>query len=290
MDIKNEQMVVAQFLSHKLPDNSLATQHSNGIFKIYDEKTIDVVNYLKQYMGNKVNLKLLKKKFNMNEKNMSFLIDSGLLQVIKSKNFNVNKIYFFSKSSKISELVAYAFHDYSDFEVCKDYDDIFNKVKKNKRDFFFIFLESYNKETSQEIRGIFKENVNTLSMISYIYNNNLYIDSLYSQKWKSPCHLCNLGLIEAEHRIGIGDRVTYQQIIDEFFSEDNNFAVEMKLEPRHELSISNQICNRIEKLITYRDNNIADQEDFSKGIYYDISSQKAYASTTHHWELCDCYD
>lgn len=289
--LESNQYVVKPFILHTMHDGSLVVQSKNGIFRLYDNSIIKVVKTLSNKTGEKFSLGWIKdQRVNNPEKVLDFLIWNNILKGIEEYNFKIRNINFLSSNKVIEELVSYSFKDLKEFKVYNNQKDFLNRIGENETEFFFVFLNPLNKENSRDLRNVFMNSSNSLSIISYIYNNHLYIDSLYSPKWKLPCHLCNLELIESEHRIGLGDRITYQQVVDELFIEDCTFSIEMACEPRHELNIATQICNRIEKLITYRDYEKVNTDDFTKGVFLNLKSNKMSQGSTHHWELCDCYE
>ncbi|WP_409294018.1 McbB family protein [Peribacillus sp. SCS-26] len=286
-----EKLKIKPFIMYDIPEGGVAVQHASGIFRVFKEEIICFLRFLNkktgEYIGSHSIFDFLQES---TESALIFLVQNNILVRSSDNNLKIQKINFFTNEKIIEELVAFSFKDRGDFKIFFEENQFVNEISKNRNELFFVYLPTYNKAVSKKYRDYFMKNTNTFSMISYIYNNNFYIDSMYSSKWKLPCHLCNINLLEAEHRIGIGDRITYQQILDDLFDGNDNFQIEMPLTNNQKLNLATQMSNRIEHLINCRDRNLINNEDYTKGAYFEINTNQLFLSNTHHWELCDCYE
>lgn len=86
-------------------------------------------------------------------------------------------------------------------------------------------------------------------MMSYIYNNKFYMDSLYNRNWCNPCHCCHIGHIESHMRIGSAENLTYQQVVDILYSLDQNIEIGVPLTNAQRIIIAACLVKRIQLLI-----------------------------------------
>lgn len=288
----NTYYLINPFIEHELPNSNIVMQNRDGVIIIKDEKIKRALPMLEKEMGKRIPLSNLKVFFQDNLiEYTDFMIQNNIIKKVTPPNFNIEKVHFFSNLDTIHELMSRSFSHYSDiWSECNDIEMYCNLIKKNKNELFVVFLNPYDKKIAHKLRDLFLLNENTLSIMSYIYNGNFYFESIYSAKWKTPCHICQFSHIESEYRRGVAYGFTYQQLIDYLYELDNNFKVSTPIDFNDALNISTQLVNRLNLLLALRLNvYINSMEEFTKGLVMDMNKRSVQLDTTHHWELCDCY-
>jgi len=282
--------VIKPFIRHNAGEQ-LALQHRRGVLVISDSKIKQLIPNLEERIGNKIGEEDLKLLFKENfTEYLKFFLENKIIKKVLIPNFNIEEIHFFSNSSTMDELLSRAFEETNYFYNHKDISSFTKKINSNSNHLFIVFLNPYDRDLARKLRDLFMKNKNTLSLFSYIYYGRLYIESIYSSKWKNPCHICQFTHIESELKFGAAHGVTYQQIIDYLYIQSNSFNVETPLDFSDALNVSSQIVNRLTHLLALRDNIHLNMEEFTRGVVMDIDSKKTQLDTTYHWELCDCYD
>ncbi|MCC2251897.1 McbB family protein [Virgibacillus sp. AGTR] len=284
--------VINPFILHSLSDKNLVVQHRYGVVVITDDEMKKVILNFEQKSGEKISVVEMKKLFNSNSKKaISFLFENRIINKVTLPNFNIEGIHYFSNSRTVEELISRSFKHNNNFSsYFNDINSYYEVIEKNKNELFAVFLNPYDKQLAYKFRNYFSENENTLSIMSYIYHGRLYIESIYSHKWKTPCHICQINHIESELRLGAAQGVTYQQIIDHLYTKDSSFRAETPLEFGDEINVAAQITNRLNLLAALDNGGYIEIEEFTKGLVMDIKTKKVQLGTTHHWELCDCYE
>lgn len=292
---KLENYIIKPFTLYKSSSEALILQNISGIVLITENTLKEVVTYLETKTGNLIDEFLIEDLLGENaKKKLNFLIEHSILKINTKPNFNISKVHFYSNSPMIEELISCTFKQNTLWNSHLDFND-FTKLLEidhhnNGTRLFLIFLNPYNKRIATDLRNRLKKRYQDLSIFSYIYKGHLYIESIYSPKWNTPCHLCQINHLEAELRVGSAHRFTYQQMIDLLYEENNDFALEVPLEYGDVLNISTQIVNRMNKLFALKDEVNISLEEFTKGAVMDLLSKELYTDTTHHWEMCDCYE
>lgn len=282
--------------------NSFMTYDLEGDLILHSKYSIDTISL--EYQKNL--LKELKKKigktiseheiyknvdeFQVSETFFQYLLDKKVLSKSQPLQMGINKIYFFSSEKYFNDNLEILFENNKQIYILNSMEDIIKEIKKNDSDLFLVFFKEYNKIEASVLRDLFKKYSNTYSSLSYLYNENLYIDSLYSSKWNLPCHLCHMNFIENEHRIGAEEQITYQIMIDELFDSDKDFKINQSLSKPQQLNVLTQLCNFIAKLSQPISQISRSYSVFTTGSVYDIREDILSKGVTHHWELCDCYE
>lgn len=290
---KSNYYIVNPFVIHKLPNSDIVIQNKHGIISIVEKKMKNMLQKVEDESIEKILIEKIIDIFGENaETAIQFLLDNRIFKINQSSNFNITGISFFSNNSSIDKLISRAFENNKEVwhGYGNDVESYIESIQQNQKQLYVVFLNPYDKVLARKLRNLFKDNANTYSIITYVYNSHLYIDAIYSSVWKSPCHLCHLGYIESELRLGSHQKITYQQIVDYLFIEDQYFKPEMPLDFSSALNISTQIINRIEKLVGLQSEIQINLEEYTKGVVMDIKTREFYLDTTHHWELCDCYE
>lgn len=288
---------IENFIFHKLPDENIVVQSKNGIVKITDQTMINFVQTidnqeLYQYLNYSFIEEVFKDKTN---EAIEFLTSYGIISDHDvNYNFNVKGYEFFSNDQGFLKMVEYITKDdYQNKNLDVNYHDRFDLINFSEHRFVCCFLNPYNKTLAQKIVDHAKKSNCTLLM-AYTYNNNIYINNLYKEAWKNPCHFCNLGHIESQLRIQTDGNVTYQQLVDSIYHEDPQFQIELKLKNRETLNIVNQILNIMDKFIVRNEVNQPStgysSYNLNESLFIDLLTHQVIKDFSIHWELCDCYE
>ncbi len=212
-------------------------------------------------------------------------------------NFKINQIYFLTNDNKVGkELNEKIYQASLEYEVKFDKVEILEELKGKKlndNDLLVVFMNKYDKNFMKKLYKLIKK-YNCLTLISYSYNNNVYIDNLYKYSWKNPCHFCNIGNIEAKLRVNSSGEMSYQSMIDMLYEEDSSFSVESIFGSIESVNIICSILNRLDNLIFrsqgYTYLNHEKLNEVNNSILIDLSTKKISEDISIHWELCDCYE
>lgn len=280
------------FITYELEDE-LILQSKYGIDKISLENEKKLLITLQKKIGNTISdfeFQQYTEKIQVSGFFMQFLFDKTILSLPTPLQMGINNIYFYSSDNEFNNNIENLFENNHKIHVLNSIEEMIEKVEMNESDLFIAFFEEYDKRKAGTLRNSFKKNSNTYSSISYLYNGNLYIDSLYSSKWNLPCHLCHMNFIENEHRIGAEEQITYQIMIDELFNSNKEFKTKYNLSRLQKLNVLTQLCNFINSLSQPTTQVSKTYSIFTTGSVYDIKENILSKGSTHFWELCDCYE
>ncbi|WEG13650.1 McbB family protein [Pullulanibacillus sp. KACC 23026] len=279
------------FIFHELHDGDIVVQNKFGIFRFSDERIKDFLLKSEGKNTSSFNYQKIKSFFRDQTKEIiDVLLETKIIRFSNTLNFEIKNINFYSNNALVGSLISRSFEEVENFHCDRALSHFINKIDLNETELFVVFLNPYDKSLATKLRNKLKSNQNTYSIMSYVYNNKLFVDSIYSDRLKTPCHLCHIGFIESELRIGSRQRITYQQLIDSLFLEEKRFKVETPLRYHDALNIASQICNRIELLLSVFCEMEVEGDDFLQGLVMDIVTKECYVDRTHHWEMCDCYE
>jgi len=285
--------IVNSFVYHELPNGEIVVQNRFGIVKVKETRMIRIIKEWDRKTGCIVDDETLYKIFRGDsEIATKFLLQHGIIQKSEPMNFNINRLVFFSNHSDILKLIEkILLNDYSSrVKVEIHCLDDFSKDLISSHSCSLVFMNPYCKSTAKRIRDTIKDIPNSYVLMSYVYNNKYYIDSLYCGSWRNPCHLCHIGYIESQLRINTSGNITYQQMIDSLYHEDPSFKVEAALSINQQLNSVTQLFNRFEKLISLDTSKVVFPEEFHEFVVMDLETKEVHVDTSMHWEMCDCYE
>lgn len=286
------QYKVNPFVTYDLNDE-LIIQTKVGIDKITEKNRAKLILELRNSIGKTIDGDIVLdflNKLKIDEGFLDYLFNRQIVSKKIPLQMGLQDIYFYSPDKSYSKKIRKIFENEEKIKILDTEEDLVDKVRLNQSDLFIIFYREYSKAEAIGWRDLFKYHANTFSSMAYIYNEYLYIDSLYSAKWNLPCHLCHKGFIENEHRIGAEENVTYQIMIDELFESDHGFKLSHSFSNSQELNILTQLCNFITKLSIPTSRLANAHSPFINGAVFDIQENVLSKGTTRHWELCDCYE
>lgn len=295
---KREKYKINNFVYHELPNKQIVVQTKHGIVRVTNEIMINFIklidNSLEYRFCSEVDL------FNHFEKNaekaIEFLTNYKIIESEIDLNFKLKGVNVLSNDIKFLNTFEYiGSEDFTQRDLNLNFYDLnsLTDFRFDENELLCCFLNPYDKNLAKKIVNDVKNNNNVLLM-SYTYNNNVYIDNLYRFQWKNPCHLCNIGSLETQLRMQTDGNLTYQQIIDALYHEDAHFKTEVKLSNKNILNMVSEIYNKFDQFI-FRDNRNIDLafqsgHNINESTLIDLISSNIIRDFSIHWELCDCYE
>lgn len=292
--LDRETYELCNYVFHELTSGEIVVQNKEGIVRIKDPVLGNLIKEWDTHNGSTIPLNDLNDNFGERaQQALDFLLQYKIIEKRETPNFNLTGINIISNSAFFIEHSKDMYlYDYGDKLNIRfsDYDDI--ELEKNE--LVILFLNPYNKHEASEIVKKVNSEENTISLISYVYNNTIYIDSLYSKKWYKPCHFCHIGHIETQLRTNHTGNISYQQIIDFIYHEDSQFKVESPLQVKDINILSCIISNILDKFITRGSNkflfNHESLEDMNYAYAIDLNTKEVSSDVSIFWEMCDCYE
>ncbi|MCC2251894.1 McbB family protein [Virgibacillus sp. AGTR] len=296
-----DSLKVRKFIYYEISSSGdVIVQNDSGIVKITDKGVIKLISELEKNSNRYINADYIQKLFpETSDDVIRFLIKYGIFEKPSFYNFNIEKLHFLSNDPKIGELTDYVLKEHTrnyEYTFSKDISITLDKKisllnqKCPKKTFWLIFLNPYSKKEAKKIRDTFLNDENSYLVISYIYNNSFYIDSIYSSEWKSPCHLCQIGWTESELRDNVAESINYQKIIDILYGEIEELKIGFPLSASQTVNITSQLSNHVLQHIGSERNSMINPIQLGEGFVMDLKTFKSQTDTTIHWELCDCYE
>ncbi|MCI1615628.1 McbB family protein [Heyndrickxia oleronia] len=288
---KEETYVVENFIFHKIDSDSVIVQNKHGIVKITQKSMIHLIELLDKLYNVQLDESYFSNFFNEDtEDAIKFLLNYKIISKVKEMNFNVTKIKFYSNHKGLTESVQYLLKENSkQIEVVMQIDE----VEFDESDLVMVFLNPYDKKLAQYIVDKIK-NSNSILMMSYVYHNKFFVDSLYRKSWRNPCHFCHIGHIESQLRVDETGKLTYQHLIDLIYQEDSSFKVETPLGPIEIVNILSVILNQLDRFIIRESGMVLfsneSLQDINNCIMMDLITRQKSNDTGIFWELCDCYE
>lgn len=295
MILSEKKYSINNFVIHELVnEDSLVILNTRGIVKIKEHR---LAKLIRDWDGNSLSHVFedtLKKVFSEDFENaLKFMLNNSILEEEKQVNFLVEKIMYISNNEKLNEFMKSVYSD--ELKLPKqikfiDTESSVSHLCSEERCLYIIFLNPYNKRIAASIRDSIKINGSSLLMMSYVYNNNFYMDSLYFPSLYTPCHLCHIGHIESQLRVNTNGSISYQQIIDSIYLENPNFSIETPLSQNNILNIATITSNRVSKIILFENGLLVFPEELHECLMLDLQNNQVHRDYSLYWELCDCYE
>ncbi|GKV55342.1 hypothetical protein NCCP2222_12890 [Sporosarcina sp. NCCP-2222] len=286
---------ITNFVYHVLPNGEVVVQTKQGIVRITNPKMIE---FIKRIDDRSINKSLLISEIesffsNDSDSAIDFLLNYKIIEIERGIDFRIKQVKVFTNDKKFLDLFRSIVHeDFIQRNLKVEFTNDFNSLNLSEDDLICCFLNPYDQVLAKTIVEKVQK-ANSVLLMSYTYNNNIFIDNLYRNEWKNPCHICNIKNLETQLRVAINGNITYQQLIDILYHEDASFNTEIKLEGKDILELSTEMYRMINKFI-FRNKNV-DLSMFSgfeinESTLIDIHSQSTTKDFSIHWELCDCYE
>ncbi|MGH2077781.1 McbB family protein [Aerococcus urinaeequi] len=273
-------------------DKSLIIQSNMGIFTVEDYNMMSFIEEIDTNTQSKyIQESFLEKFFSNKEKEqaLDFLFKVGCLSPIHEFNFQVKRIIFFTNNKKMINLVSFLDDVESENLFVTD------KLPKdiNNSDLIVAF---FNPTSWDEINELYKKvyNSDSIMLLSYIYDNNLIVDNMYKKDWHVPCPKCIKAQLENRYRLNFLSEMTYQNVIDQLYYENNEFQIERKISMFECTMIFSFLWYLVEGYITNNQGKKISPDLYSKNfldIYqFNLNSKRIEKETATFWELCECYE
>lgn len=292
----NIQYSINNYILYELEtDSDIIIQHQYGIVRVKEP----TMKKLLQLWENKGTTTVDSETFSMyfgenSTEAIDFLSNNQIIRTQEKNPIEIKNINIICDDKFIQRLlIDILTKDFSKHFKVNFYsiDDLRSGQLSNaNNEFLLAFLHPYSKKIGLQLRDRQKSNDSSVSLISYIYANNFYIDSLYSANWIVPCHGCNIGHIESQLYVGESDSVTYQQLIDSLYTESNDFKVEIPLTNIQRINIVRLLVNRMYKYINTLQIATLHPTEVTNTTMMDLNNFKVYEDTSIFWEMCNCYE
>jgi len=281
------------FIIYQTNLTELVLMHNYGIVKIKEPRLIEIIK-----TWDNTNQKIVSEKELIDTFKEDYLSAVGFLEenyvfIEKSHmNFSLQKCIFLSNSEELLNVSKnFLFED-------EDINGRIVNLNQEKSDMllsenntlYIAFLNPYSKRLANEINNIVKQSEDSILLMSYTYNNNFYMDSLYFPQKSNPCHFCHIGHIESQLRVDSTGNISYQQIIDSIYMDEPKFQIHTPLNNNNVLNIISLLSNKINKYFTLNNGNVIHNEELHECSVLDLQTNKYYRDYSLHWELCDCYE
>ncbi|WDM20588.1 McbB family protein [Paenibacillus polymyxa] len=280
------------YIIHNLENGSAIVQNQESIFTVTDENLRNILFEWDKEQVEEISINMLEDIFREDtDEVIDFLKQYNILLEQTAKTIQVDKIVVASNNNFIGNSIYQTiFEDYNKkltVEFCTL--DRLPPVVENE--LTIVFLSPYNKKIGRKILQRQQERKNSKLLCTYIYHSNFYMDCLYSPSWKVPCHLCHIGHIESSGLTeGDGENMTYQNMIDLLYKENDNFLVEIPLSSVQKINIISSVVNKVSEYLGDFSYTKIHREDVTSCTLLDLKSLKKYKDTSLHWELCNCYE
>ncbi|WP_232695398.1 McbB family protein [Brevibacillus daliensis] len=281
--------IINKYIAFQLENNDLVVQNQDSIVTITDEMLKHVLQLWMENNKTRVSIEEIAADFNEDTEDVvQFLEEYAILREEKPKKIDSNKITIVTNNHEVGELIYSAiYQDYAS-KIPVEYKKLEEIEAVDDDELLIVFLNPYSKKLARSITD--KLSDSTKLVFSYIYNNNFYMDCLYSNEWKVPCHFCHVGHIEAQSQIENENGATYQQMIDSLYHVDENFEVNIPLSGVQKLNIARLLTNKTSRFLHNLQVSLMHPEEISNCTLLDLLTLKIYEDTSIHWEMCSCYE
>lgn len=287
---------VRSFLQHDSPNGDLVLHSTTGIAIVKHARMKEFLGRLEQRMQRQVTFGEMQDWFGgETEDALTFLKQYGVVREKAIFNLDVNEVVFATNCQSVGELVDSAMRGIEcgwSFVFSDNEEGVLGGVRQaiGRRALVCTFLNPYSRRLATAIRDATLNKASSPLLMTYAYNNCLYIDSLYKYGWGLPCHLCQISQIEADLRLRFTGGVTYQNIVDRIYANDPEAVISTPVTQRLALNIAAQLVNRLDRLVTLQHNDRIDPQELRYGYMFDLNTMRLTGDITTHWEICDCYE
>ncbi|HBU84558.1 MAG TPA: McbB family protein [Paenibacillus sp.] len=289
----NKTYTLNNFVIYQINQTEIVLMHNYGIVKIKEPRLIASINTWDRKNQRTVSESELIELFKEDYLSAIAFLEENYLFIEKADiNFSLEECIFLSNSEEI--LTASKDFLFENVDISSTIVNL-NQERKDlllseNNTLYIAFLNPYSKRLANEINSIVKQNNNSILLMSYTYNNNFYMDSLYFPRASNPCHFCHIGHIESQLRVDSTGNISYQQIIDSIYMDEPKFKVHTPLNKNNILNIMSLLSNKLSKYFTLNNGNVIHNEELHECSVFDLQTNKYYTDYSLHWELCDCYE
>ncbi|GAB3808704.1 McbB family protein [Virgibacillus kimchii] len=288
---------VSNYIYHELPNNDLVVQSKEGIIQIQEPTLKDIIKDWDERNNSIITTEEINHLFQSEEiaaKALNFLLNYKIITEKSLPNFDIKKINLYTNNKQFERQVYALFkNDYSSkAEITSS--SFAENIDVNDNDLLIVFLNPYSRKEAKKIIDSVNKAEDAVLLLSYVYNNTIYVDCLYSKSWYKPCHFCHMGHIETQLRINHNNSMTYQQMIDSLYHEDSSFRVESPLIVS-DLYLLGIVIDRVVSSFILRDKdqplyNHESLEDLNYSYAINLKTKQISSDISIHWEMCNCYE
>ncbi|MGV3139488.1 McbB family protein [Brevibacillus agri] len=282
---------INRFLCHSLQNGDVVVQTANGVMKIHDKDLIDLIQSWDRTGKKEISESVLEQIFKEEkEEVIGFLASNGLIRTVKEKMLRIDSVTIMTNDDFLRSILMNTLVEDFQENLAITSLSVDDMQPCEENELSLVFLNPYNKSLGKRIRDRHMESSNSYLLMSYIYNNKFYMDSLYNRNWVNPCHCCHIGHIESHMRIGSADNLTYQQVIDMLYSLEEDIKIGVPLTNSQRVIIASCLIKRMRLLFHDFTYSKIHHEDINRAMVMKLDNFKIYEDTSIHWELCDCYE
>ncbi|WP_235504806.1 McbB family protein [Exiguobacterium sp. BMC-KP] len=282
---------INKFIFYSVNKNLLICQSESGIVKIHNRLLIDFLKGLEAESrgGGIITYDEIQEYFlEESDDVIDFLMSHNLISEKNESNFNIRQVLLISNSPEVKSMIINNINENIEVDTI-DIDEIGHHDKFKENTLIVMFLNPYIKSKAKLVRDAAMNSKNCFVLTSYMYNDSFYLDAVFSPEWKTPCHICNMGILDetiSHNRIS----KNYKDFIDNLMNQYPEFTPESVLNKRKVINIAAFMINKIEAIVGLDVQIPFDLNDFKNNYQLDLDLQKSFTDTSIHWELCDCYE
>lgn len=285
---------VKSYIAFITPTKEAILQNNRGIIKIKNNDLIKFLLLINEKKIKEITLEYISTFISSPEAAIDFLLKYEVIERPSFYNFDIHKVRFISNNmaigEKTSEVLKNTVENYEYTFSSNPSSFISSNMIDDLKTVWIVFMNPYSKNEAKKVRDLFLEKENQYLLIAYIYNNNFYVDSIYSAEWKTPCHLCQFSWVEAELRGFPSEGMNYQRLVEELYDESEDFEINLPTNSVQTINIVSQLSTRIIELIGAEKHLTSNQSTFAEGLVMNLKNFKTFTDSTVHWELCNCYE
>ncbi|WP_342478705.1 McbB family protein [Paenibacillus sp. FSL H7-0350] len=282
---------INKYILFRLEDGKIVVQNQDSIVTITEPSLIALlVNWDEDQIESTSDEKLKEIFHDDTIEAINFLKDYFIIIEERPKTVNVKKLIIASNDSLTSLKIYELLHEDYKKNINVELYSVDDLPECEENELTIVFLNPYNKKIAKRIVERQNRMENSMLLCTYIYHNNFYMDCLFSPSWKVPCHQCHMGHIESTGLVEENQGLTYQNMIDSLYSENENFMVQVPITAIQNNNIINVIVNNVSSFLGNMNTTNFHKEDLTTCSLLDLKTLKKYKDTSIHWELCNCYE
>lgn len=285
---------VKNYISFITPNGDAILQNNNGIIRITNNELIKLLMQINKIKRKEITKEYISEFIKNSDAAIDFLLNYKIIERPSFYNFEIQKVQLVSNNKSIGDKTHQVLEDtltnYNYTYTSSPSSFVQNNMEENLKTAWIVFMNPYSKAEAKKVRDLFLEKENHYLLIAYIYNNNFYIDSIYSSEWKTPCHLCQSSWIEAELRGFPSEGMNYQRLIEELYDENENFEINLSTDAVQDVNIVSQLSTHVMRILGTEELLTSKKSIFGEGLAMNLKDFKTLQDTTIHWELCNCYE
>ncbi|RPK28129.1 McbB family protein [Paenibacillus xylanexedens] len=283
---------ISKYLMFKIETGEIVIQNQQSIVSVNDELMKQVlmdwdINQ-KEYIGTEELEELFKE---LADEAIEFLMQYYILIPMKDKTVFVEKIVIASNDIETGQTIHHYLSEEYLSKVPVEFYELDSLPPTTQNELTVVLMSPYSKKKGKELVSRQAKESNSKLLFGYVYHGNFYMDCLYSPEWKVPCHSCHIGHIESSGLVEDAEQdMTYQNMIDLIYKENEAFEVQMPLTSIQKLNIISNLVNKTRDYIGDFSVTKLHREEITVCTLVDLQNFRKTRDTSLHWELCNCYE